>query len=202
MGVCDFDLELRGVKLPDRESYLGDLSAEQIVEKINRFHERLKREAHLQVAPFAESYFLNLLALYPVSMCSKEMSDPLKLVAALFYFGSQPAKAEPANGEQEIKELFPRNRPSPVHRGYTFEDLALMFDRTRGAIAEAIKQKQEVAEVMLEAATLRCQRQAELAKEPEPALENLTEALTDEEKHALTQQEAEREQKKRTGLPC
>ena len=194
MSLSDFELELRGVKLPEKEAYLGDLTANQIVEKINQFHERLKREGNLQVAPFAESYFLNLIALYPVSMCSKNMSDSLKLVAALFYFGSQPTTkklAAAAEDDQRLKELFPRNKPSSIQRGYSVEDLALIFDRTKAATAEAIKQKQEEAQIMLEEAELRCQKE-------ENALEN----LTDEEKQAIAQGKPKIEEKKRTSLPC
>jgi hypothetical protein len=194
LSLSDFELELRGVKLPEKEAYLGDLTADQIVEKINQFHERLKHESNLQVAPFAESYFLNLIALYPVSMCSKTMSDPLKLVAALFYFGSQPPNEESATAakdDQRLKEFFPRNKPSPVHRGYTFEDLALIFDRTKTAIAEAVRQKQEEAQVMLEEAALRCRKE-----------QNALETLTEEEKHALIQGKPAVEEKNRTSLPC
>ena len=191
MSLCD--LELRGVKLPEKETYLGDLTADQIVEKINLFHERLRRESYLQVAPFAEAYFLDLIALYPVSMCNKTMTDNLKLVAALFYFGSKPAKQEngQATESEELtaKELFPRNKPSPVYRGYSFEDLALIFDKTRQAVAEAVKQKAEEAKMMLEEGKLRCASE-------KPALE----ALTEEEKSVLAP--AKTEEKKRTSLPC
>jgi hypothetical protein len=189
MSLCE--LELRGVKLPEKETYLGDLTANQIVEKINLFHERLKRESHLQVAPFAETYFLNLIALYPVSMCSRSMTEQLKLVAALFYFGSKPAKEEnklASEDDLKAKELFPRNKPSPVYRGYSCEDLALIFDRTRAAIVDAVKQKREEAVVMLEEATLRCSSgQASL------------EELTEEEKRVLVQQD---EEKSNRSLPC
>jgi len=194
MSLSDFELELRGVKLPEKEAYLGDLTAHQIVEKISQFHERLKHESHLQVAPFAESYFLNLIALYPVSMCSKTMSDPLKLVAALFYVGSQPPNEESAGAaedDQRLKEFFPRNKPSSIHRGYAFEDLALIFDRSKAAIAEAVKQKREEAQVMLEEAALRCRKE-----------QNALETLTEEEKHALVQGKPAAEEKKRASLPC
>ncbi len=186
------DLELRGVKLPEKETCLADLNAEQIVEKINLFHERLRRERHLQVAPFAEAYFLNLIALYPVSMCSRNMTDTLKLVAALFYFGSKPAKeenAQPPECDLAAKELFPRNKPSPVYRGYSCEDLALIFDKTRQAVFEAVKQKAEEAKVMLEEGKLRCESE-------KTALEQLTE----EEKKVLAPERSE--EKRRTSLPC
>jgi hypothetical protein len=169
------ELELRGVKLPLPETFFGDLSAHQIAEKINQFHQRLNRESHLDIAPFAEAYFLNLIALYPVSMCSKTLSDELKLVAALFYFGSKPTK-EPAQSSIDAKELFPRNKPSPPHHGYSYEDLALIFDRTVPDIARAVHQKQEQAKVMLEEAQLRCNSE-----------KTALDTLTDEEKQALAQ---------------
>ena len=187
MSLCD--VELRGVKLPEKETCLGDLTANQIVEKINIFHERLRRESHLQVAPFAEAYFLNLIALYPVSMCSRNMTDALKLVAALFYFGSKPEKIEQANMIEEdlkAKELFPRNKPSPIHRGYSHEDLALIFERSRPTIVEAVHQKQEQAKIMLEEATLRC-------KSEKAAYEELTE----QEKRVLVQGKNEESTQKR-----
>jgi hypothetical protein len=114
--VSLYELELRGVKLPEKEAVVGDLNAEQIVEKMNHFNQRLKREARLQVAPYAESYFLNLIALYPVSMCSKTMTDTLKLVAALFYFGSKPPTEEnkkPAQKRCRLRSCFPETNPAP-----------------------------------------------------------------------------------------
>ncbi len=175
MSLCE--LELRGVKLPDKETSLGDLTAQQIVEKICAFHERLKRESHLGVAPFAESYFLNLIALYPVGMCSRNMTENLKLVVALFYFGSKPTEETTKITEEDpkIKELFPSIAPSPVHGGYSFDDLALIFDKSKSAIIEAVKQKQEEAQIMLEEAKLRC----ELEK-------TVSERLSEEEKGRLT----------------
>ncbi len=195
MSQWDLELELRGVKLPERETFFEDLTAHQIVEKINQFHERLKREVHLQVTPFAESYFLNLIALYPVSMCGKTMSDSLKLVVALFFFGTQPTKDGAKYSEQELKDLFPLNKPSPIHNGYTLEDLALIFDRPKAAIAEAIRQKREEAQIILEEATIRTQRRPELSQTP-------LETLTDEEKHVLVQGKAKVDEKRRNSLPC
>ncbi len=198
MSICD--LELRGVKLPERETYLGELTADELVEKIDAFQSRLKKESHLQVAPFAEAYFLNLIALYPVSMCSKGMTETLKLVAALFYYGSQPiqiCETQTAEENQNLKELFPRNKPSRVYNGYTLEDLALIFDKSRTAIAEAVKQMQEEARVTLEEAEIRLKSE-----------KDVLDTLTDEEKRSLIQQvpeESEPEfvkEKNRSGLKC
>jgi hypothetical protein len=138
---------------------LGELTAQQIVEKINAFHRRLKKESHLEVAQFAESYFLNLIALYPVSMCSHNMTDTLKLVAALFYFGSKPTQTEAKTTDEDpkFKELFPNITPSQIHKGYSYDDLALIFDRSKLTIIAAIEQKQEEAKIILEEATLRSQ---------------------------------------------
>lgn len=176
MSLCE--LELRGVKLPDRETSLGDLTAQQIVEKIYAFHERLKKESHLDVAPFAESYFLNLIALYPVGMCSRNMTENLKLVAALFYFGSKPTEEDKKKVTEEdlkLKELFPNIAPSPVHAGYSYDDLALIFDKSKSSIIEAIKQKQEIAKIILEEAELRCESKI-----------TASERLAEEEKDRLT----------------
>jgi hypothetical protein len=154
------ELELRGVKLPPKETFLGDLTANQIVEKISTFYNRLKKESHLGVAQFAESYFLNLIALYPVSMCSRSMPEALKLMVALFYFGSKPTedeKRKTVEQDRRFKELFPDITPSPVYDGYSFDDLALIFDRNRSSIVEAVRQKKEEAKVILEEARLRCQ---------------------------------------------
>jgi hypothetical protein len=178
------DLELRGVKLPEKETYLGDLSANQIVEKVNLYQERLNRESRLQIAPIAETYFLNLIALYPVSMCSRNMTDALKLLAALYYFGSKPIRKEDQKTSEEdleAKDLFPRNKPSSAQVGYSLEDLALIFDRTRAAISEAIKQKREEAQVMLEEAALRC-----------GAKKIALEELTEDEKRVLSAQDSEK----------
>jgi hypothetical protein len=191
------ELELRGVKLPAPETFYGELTTNQIAEKINRFSERLHRESNLEVAPFAEAYFLNLIALYPVSMCAKTMSDELKLVAALFYFGSKPTE-EPAETKVDAKDLFPRNKPSPPHHGYSYEDLALIFDRNRLAIVEAVRQKAEQAKIMLEEAQLRCQNKKATLEE-----------LTDEEKQALSKQQKQQastiqepQSKDQQSLPC
>ena len=154
-GVDMYDLELQGVKIPEKETCLGDLTAQQIVEKINSFHNRLSRESHLGVAPFAESYFLNLMGLYPVSMCSCVMSEKLKLVVALFYFGSQSVVFKKRkHGASECKDLFPIVSDKGSI-GYTYEDLALIFDRSRAAILAAVKQKRRIAKVVLEEAAIR-----------------------------------------------
>lgn len=157
MGISE--LEIRGVKLPPKETFLGDLAAQQIVEKIDVFHRRLQKESHLEVAQFAESYFLNLIALYPVSMCGRSMSDALKLVVALFFFGSKPTEAEKrkwTDEDRKFKELFPNITPSSVYNGYSYDDLALIFERSRSSIIDAVRQKAEEAKICLEEATLRC----------------------------------------------
>jgi hypothetical protein len=200
MMSSPFDLELLGVKMPDRETFLDDLDAHQIVQRIDSFHDRLRKELHLQVAPFAESYFLNLLALYPVSMCSKTMTSTLKLVAALFFFGSKPKGDQiktPSDDDHAVRGLFPRIKPSPVQGGYSLEDLALIFDRNRSVIAEAIREKQEEALIELECATMRRENKKEV-----PAAE----ILTSEEKEVVIKEKAKAlpasRRETRESLPC
>jgi hypothetical protein len=116
-------------------------------------------ESHLGVAPFAESYFLDLIALYPVSMCNPHMTEKLKLVIALFYFGSKPTEDTKKVTEEDpkSKEFFPRIMPSPIHAEYSFGELASIFDKSKSAIMGAVKQKQKEAQIMLEEAKLRCE---------------------------------------------
>ena len=79
-----------------------------------------------------------MIALYPVSMCSKNMLDTLKLLVALFYFGSKPSNEENGKISEDLKakELFPRKKPNTAYKGYSCEDLSLIVDRAIPAMVE------------------------------------------------------------------
>jgi hypothetical protein len=134
------DLRNDGVILPTKETDVANLTAQQILDKINAFYERRKKESS-EISDFAEGYFLELMGYYPVSMCSYTMTEALKLVVTLVYFSSKPT-------EEEQKENDP-------WEGYSYEDMALVFDRSKATIHEAIKQKEEEAKAMIQEATLR-----------------------------------------------
>jgi len=143
-------LKKKGVSLPKVETING-LSAKDIMDKIRSFYFRLE-QSHSQTIEEAPDYFLELLYHYPKSVCSRKLSDTLKLLIALYYLESKPEY-------QEYKS----NDPWP---GYSYEDLALIFDRSKATIHGAIKQKETEAKRLLEEAKLR-------AKAKQIALEQL-----------------------------
>jgi hypothetical protein len=132
-------LENKGIVLSQRESNLADLATQQIIDKIKAFYVRYEKDRS-EVSDFAEGYFLELLAYFPVSMCSYSMSEDLKLVIALIYFSSKPT-------EQELEK---ENDP---WEGYSYEDLALVFDRSKATIHQSIKQKEAEAKAIIQAAS-------------------------------------------------
>jgi hypothetical protein len=129
--------ETKKVNLPQKETNLEGLTAQQLIDKINAFYQRFDRLSNL--GDDAEGYFLQLLASYPVSMCSYGMTEQLKLIIALIYLDSKPTESE----------LTKENDP---WEGYSYEDLSLVFDRSKASIHEAIKQKEtEAKEILLNA---------------------------------------------------
>ena len=117
-----------------RETDLKSLSAKDIIGKIDSFYEKLSK-CHGDIGDEAEGYFLKLLREYPVSMCAYNMTEELKLVIALVYFSSKP---------KDQKPTYPDPWP-----GYSYEDLAVCFDRSKATIHEAIIQKEAEARALL-----------------------------------------------------
>jgi hypothetical protein len=137
-------LEEKGLPIPKKETDFPNLTAQQLIEKIRAFYVRLEKEKHDPILNdgLAESIFLELMAYYPVSMCDYNMTESLKLTVALFYFDSKPTE----------KELAVENDP---WKGYSFEDLALIFDRSKATIHQTIKQKEAEAKAIIQAASQR-----------------------------------------------
>src|SRR5208283_943807 len=76
------------IPFPPKEG-CSNVTAQQIIEKVNAFYERFEKDNKGEIGDFAESYFLQLLAAYPCSMCDYNMSEALSLVIALIYFHSK-----------------------------------------------------------------------------------------------------------------
>ncbi|MGB9756484.1 MAG: hypothetical protein ACPLVJ_01720 [Candidatus Bathyarchaeales archaeon] len=150
-------METRGVKLPPRETDVSGLTAQQIIEKIRSFWNRCKSDNN-QDSDIAPIDFLELLEAYPVSMCGFHMSDSLKLLAALIYFYSKP------------------ENPESDYEGLSMDYLALIFDRSKKTIHDAIREKEAEAKKILE--------EAKLSKE---AREIALRELIEEEKRKLKQ---------------
>jgi len=163
-------MEKRGIKLPPREIDVSGLTAQQIIEKIRSFWERCKKDGG-QDSDVAPIDFLELLEAYPASMCSYHMTESLKLLVALMYFDSKPS-------EEEVQKQ--REGKGPIWEGLSMDYLALIFDRSKKTIHDAIKEKEQEAKKILEEAKLRKEAREIALKE-----------LVEEEKEKLKQKEME-----------
>lgn len=150
-------LRSEGNEIPPIETDISDVTKEEIIDKVKEFQSKFERITSND-DEFAPFYFVELLANYPVSLCKRQMTDTLKLLMALFYFHSKPSPEE--------KE--------PVWNGFSYENLALIFARSKASIHGAIRQKQAEAEAILSHVQLR-------KKAREIALQQ----LVDEEKEKL-----------------
>lgn len=136
-------LREKGIPLPPVETEEG-LTAKDILDAMRGFYLRLEKELDSEIADYAESYFLELMANYPKSMCSQHMTDSLKLLIASIYFES---KSEPND-----KEL--------TWEGYSYEDLSVIFDKSKASIHEAIRQKETQVKQLLEESQKRTEAKA------------------------------------------
>lgn len=132
-------MEKRGIKLPPRETDVSGLTAQQIIDKIRSFWEKCKNDSS-QDSDVAPIDFLELLEAYPVSMCSYHMTDSLKLLVALMYFESRKKTESSVSEDWE---------------GLSMDYLALIFDRSKKTIHDAIKEKEQEAKRIIEEAKLR-----------------------------------------------
>ena len=150
-------LRSEGYDLPAIETDVSTLAKEEIFERVQDFWRRYDKITSSD-DEFAPVYFVELLAKYPVSLCKRQMTDTLKLLIALFYFDSKP--------NPEEKE--------PIWNGYSYDNLALIFVRSKASIHDAIKEKEAKAKAILNHVQLR-------KKAREIALQQ----LVDEEKERL-----------------
>ena len=138
-------LRNRGIPLPEIETENG-LSAKDIMDQIRSVYRKWGKKRD----DYAEAEFLELLYNYPQSMCSRHMTSTLKRLIAIVYFESK---------------LDPKEE-NPLWNGYSYEDLAIMFNKSKAAIHEAIRQKEAEIKQLLEEAKL-------LVKAREIALQEL-----------------------------
>ena len=148
-------LKKKGAILPPTETEEG-LSAKDFMDKMRNFYAKLEK-AHSEITDYAEIYFLELLFNYPKSMVNRHMTDTLKLLVALMYLESKPAL--------EDKDAWP---------GFSYEDLGLLFDRSKATIHGVIKEKEAEAKQLLADVQLR-----------EKAKEIALEQMVEEEKQKL-----------------
>jgi hypothetical protein len=127
---------------PEFETDLGNLTAKNILDKINSFRERNEKG----LEELADGDFLELLKTYPVSMCQRSMTDKLELLIALHYFFCKPTPEEVKRAREQDKYIW---------EGHSFDYLSLIFDRSKSSIHEAISHKEHEAKAILEENILR-----------------------------------------------
>lgn len=125
----------KGVPLPPIETEDG-LTAKDLMDTIRGFYVKFEK-CDGESQEFMEGYHLELLHSYPKSMCSRHLTETAKQLIAIYYFSSKPKY-------QEV-EL------SDPWLGYSYEDLAVLFDLSKATIHEAIRQKEaEVTKLLSE----------------------------------------------------
>lgn len=159
-------LKNKGIVLPPSETEEG-LTAKEIMDKIRSFYIKFEKCNSL-MSDYAEGYFLELLYHYPKSMCSRNMTETQKSLMALMYFESKPRPDE----------------KDPIWKGFSYEDLSLMFDVSKATVHEAIKQKEAEAKGLLVGVKLR-----------EKAKEITLEQLIEEEKEKLKLRQNDKEKR-------
>ena len=165
-------LRKKGISLPPLETDKR-LKAKDMMDKIKGFYIRLDK-ASGDIADFAPCYFMELLANYPKSICSRNMTETCKKLITLYYFATKP--------DSEDKDVW---------EGYSYDDLSLIFDRSKASIHDAIKEKEVEVKELLEEVSLKAKARA-------LALEELVE----EEKKKLLEEKGkvDEETNKRTAF--
>jgi hypothetical protein len=126
--------------LPAIERDLSKLTIEEIIEKTREFWHRYEKASLInENAQFAPMYFTQLLAYYPVSLCKRDISDTLKLLIAMSYFGTKPKKDD----------------KDPIWNGFSYEDLSIIFVRSKASIHAAIRDNKLEAIDLLQSVDLR-----------------------------------------------
>lgn len=137
-------LKATGYELPPQETDFSNLTTKEIMDKIKEFMFNANpKYEHLIVD------FWQLIADYPVSMCERKMSDTLKFLITLFYNYKIPHSKQK---DKKHQELWDKVREKFNKEGFfSYEELAIMFMRSKASIHDAIKDKEaEVQQLMAE----------------------------------------------------
>ncbi|MGA2682062.1 MAG: hypothetical protein ABSF44_09720 [Candidatus Bathyarchaeia archaeon] len=142
MSLKDID----HLQLPAKEFDCSKITVEQLLGKIRAFYMRL--DTAKDADDFTESNFLQLLEAYPVSMVDYNVSESLGLIIALIYFNS---KIKDGVGDD--------------WEGYTYDDLAVIFDRSKQTVYSAIKRNESKALEMLQETRLKAEARIKADKQ-------------------------------------
>jgi hypothetical protein len=137
-GNLDY-LKALGIELPPPEDG-STLYAHDLLNEINNFWKRYKMASPgLEYVPIDH---MELLLTYPVSMCKRDLTDTLKTIIALCKF-TRPiglSKHTKNPEEQRLMTYLEEHYPEP-----SYEELSLLFNRSKATIFDAINEKEVVA---------------------------------------------------------
>lgn len=136
-------LKAGGYELPPRETDLSTLTTKDVFDKINEFM--------LSCNPKYEELvfdFWQLIVSYPISMCKRRMSDTLKLLINLFYHYKMPNLTFADKNENELWQSVRQKFGDQSF--YSYEQLGILFMRSKASIHEAIKEKEAEVKQLIE----------------------------------------------------
>jgi hypothetical protein len=116
-----------GNLIPSPETDYSKITAKEIMDKIHEFHKRTEKEEDL------EHIFLGFLADYPISMTAQHMTDTLKLMVALLYLDTYEEKNE-------------RTKETETKHTFSYEQLSIIFCRSKSTISTSVDEKSPQAE--------------------------------------------------------
>ena len=164
-----FMLRKKNIPLPETEQEDG-LTAKDIMNKIRSFYRKFESKN----VEFVDSDFLELLLNYPNSMCSRNMTETTKMLVTLIYFESKPTEKKKKHrieikklqkqlesnqlgsfGRTQIEAEIKAIKSYDYWPGFSYEHLAIMFDRSKATIHDAIRQKESQVKQLLRDSNLR-----------------------------------------------
>lgn len=173
-------LKRQGVKLPPPEDADG-LSANDVLGNMARWLKRFEDSGE----EWLELDFIELLTNWPRSMLAYNMGYNLQLIAALIFLNGEPKLEELLEYEKQM-ELYKKepwrfvSEPEEPKGLWTYDLLAIVFNRSKSSIFEAVRKKEPEARKLLEEASLQ-----------EEAHKRAVDELVKEEKERLKQQKDE-----------
>jgi hypothetical protein len=151
---------------------IENITKEELWKKISGFYERWKKDED----EYKLMDFFRYLTEYPESMCKNDMTPALKeLIAETYIYGIERSLA--CNRIMNTK-----NEPE-----YTFDDLSIIFDRSKASIHEAIKEYERIRPEIIK----KCEEEAYRSKH----LNEVADILQDKFKRYFSIREAEEYEK-------
>ncbi len=123
-------------EMPEFESG-ENVSLKELTEKIRKFLEKFQED-------LAPVQFLEILIMYPESLCKRDMSDTLKRVITAYYtWGVQKPLCDYEQSLDEWEKKKIGNKPEKnkwFDPYFSYDQISVLFGRSKASIHEAISQ--------------------------------------------------------------